>query len=239
MPSLAQMFANCNAASYYSRSAGEIYSKLEEAGFEVYAAVLKENSGFFIKFDESSLTLTTSQANQEYTLPADFSQMVHLAERQTSSENWHEINPADSLGAVLSHQLNASGLLSLAFGNTSGYTYYGPYLDSGQSANSTAATQLQKIRISPIPDTSRFAQLVYSAKWLPIVNQNSSLMLPSEGTYAMEAKATSKLLRLNNDSLSGEFAAEGQNLETKFLTWVRNRQIQQMPSAMPYLGGCY
>lgn len=229
------MFANCNAASYFSRGAGEIYAKLEEAGFEVYAAVLKENSGFFIKFDETSLTLTVSQANQEYTMPADFSQMVHLAERLTSSENWHEISPADSLGYVLSHQLNSSGLLSVSFGSNSNYTYAGPYLDSADS-QATAAAQLQKIRISPIPDTSRFVQLVYSAKWLPIVNQNSALMLPSEGTYAMEAKATAKLLRLNGDASSAEFEAVGQSLETKFLSWVRARQIQQLPTAQPFMG---
>ncbi len=239
MPSLAQMFANCNAASYYSRNAGEIYAKLEEAGFEIYTAVLKENSGFFIKFDESSLTLSPTQTNQEYTLPADFSQMVHLAERQTSSENWHPIEPSEDLENVLIHQLNDSGLLSLTLGETSDYTYFGPFLDAGQAVNTTAATQLQKIRIQPIPDVARFVQLVYSAKWLPIVNQNSLLMLPAEGTYAMEAKATAKLLRLNNDSLSAEFAAEGQNLETKFLTWVRNRQIQQLPTAKQYLGACY
>lgn len=239
MPNLAQMIANCNSASYYSRTQGEILAKLEEAGFEIYTQVLKENYGFFIKFDESSLTLTPAQANQEYAMPADFSQMIHLAERATSSENWHPVNPADGLENVLINQLSNSGLLTLSFGDSSDFTYYGPYLDSGQSVNTTAATQLQKIRISPIPDISRFAQLVYSAKWLPIVNQNSPVMLPIEGTYAMEAKATAKLLRLNSDSLSAEFSAEGQNLETKFLSWVRSRQIQERPTAGQYLGGLY
>jgi hypothetical protein len=237
MPNLAQMVANCDAASYYSQTKS-IYAKLEEAGFEVYTAVLKENSGFFIKFDETSLTLTVGQANQEYTLPADFSQMVHLAERLTSSENWHEINPAEDLESVVANQLSNSGLISLNFGSDSQYTYYGPYLDSADS-QAAAAAQLQKIRIAPIPDAPRFVQIVYSAKWLPIVNQNSILMLPSEGTYAMEAKATAKLLRLNNDSLSMEFEQVGQALETKFLSWVRNRQIQQMPTAQPFMSGTF
>lgn len=238
MPTLAQMVADCDSATYYSQTKN-IYSMLEEAGFEIYTAVLKENSGFFIKFDETSLTLLPAQANQEYTLPPDFSQMVHLAERLTSSENWHEINPADSLGSVLGNQLTGSGLVSINCGPDSSYTYYGPFLDSGQSENQTAAAQLQKIRIAPIPDTSRFVQTVYSAKWLPIVNQNSLLMLPSEGTYAMKAKAIAKLLRLNSDSLSSEYEQVGQSLETKFLTWVRNRQIQSPPSAGQYLGGTF
>lgn len=238
MPSLAQMIANCNAASYYSRTQGEILAKLEEAGFEIYTAVLKENSGFFIKFDESSVTLLPSQANQEYSLPADFSQMVHLAERATSSENWHPIEPAEDLENVLINQLSSSGLLTLSLGDTSSYSYYGPFLDSGQTVNAAAA-QLQKIRISPIPDIARFVQLVYSAKWLPIVNQNSPLMLPAEGTYAMEAKATGKLLDLNSDSLADKFDAKGAMLETKFLSWVRNRQIQERPTAGQYLGGFY
>jgi hypothetical protein len=231
MPNLAQLFANCNAASYYSRTPGEIYAKLNEAGFEVYTAVIKEFKGFFIKFDESSLTLTASQSNQEYTLPTDLTQIVHMAERTTSTEDWHPMYPSGDLENVLINQLVNAGILSFSMGNASPFEYFGPFLDSA----ATTGTQTQKIRIAPIPDQNHSAQLVYTAKWVQVTNDHSSVMLPDEGTYAMEAKATAKLLRLNNDGLYKDFVAEGQSLETKFLTWMRQRQIQEPPTAKPFL----
>jgi hypothetical protein len=233
MPNLAQMFANCNAASYFSRTPGEIYAKLSEAGFEVYTDVLKERSGFFIKFDEVFLTLLPGQANQEYPLPTDLTQVVHLAERVTSAENWRPMAPANNIENVLINQLSNLGLFSsLPYGPPSPFSYYGPFLDAAAAVGGAAA-QTQKIRVSPIPDTNRFVQLVYTAKWIPIVNQNSQLMMPDEGTYALEAKATAKLLRLNNDSLSGQFEAAAIPMMNKFLDWLRTRQIQEPPCVQP------
>lgn len=235
MPNLAQMIANATAASYYSRTPGEVLAKLNEGGFEVYSAVLKEFSGFFIKFDETSLTLTPTQTDQEYTLPADLTQIVHLAERQTSTENWHEIDPADDLENVLQNQLSDAGIWSPNFGVGSVFEYYGPYLDSADAQLTPAASQLQKIRIDPITDVNRFVQIAYTAKWLPIVNAQSPVMLPDEGTYAMEAYATAKLLKLNGDDLADTFLAEATRLESRFMSWVRQRQIQQPPQTTAFL----
>lgn len=234
MPSLAQMIANADGASYHSRTQGEIIAKLNEGGFEIYTAVLKEFAGFFLKFDESSLTLSVSQANQEYTLPADCTQVVHLAERLTTSENWHEIVPASNLENVLQNQLSDAGIWSPNFGGRSAFEYYGPYLDSVATV-AAAGAQIHKIRIAPITDVSRFVQLCYSAKWVPLTNANSSVMLPDEGTYATEARATAKLLKLNGDTLADTFNEEAQRLEARFLSWIRQRQIQQPPQTMAYL----
>ncbi len=239
MPSLAQMIANADAASYYSRTQGEIIAKLNEGGFEVYCAVLKEFAGFFIKFDETSVTLSPTQPSQEYTMPADFSQLVHLAERQSSTENWREIVPANELGNVLQNQLADAGIWSSNFGGRSPYEFYGPYLDSDNANQVGAPAQLQKIRIAPIADVTRAVQLAYTAKWVQIVNDKSHLVLPDEGTYAMEARGVAKLLKLNGDTLAETFLEEGQRLETLFLTWARNRQIQQMPQAEAYLEELY
>jgi len=235
MPSISQMISNADNASYNSRRPGEVISKLNEAGFEIYCAILKEFSGFFIKFDETSLTLSPTQASQEYTLPADFTQMVHLAERQSSTENWHEIDPADNLGNVLQNQLSDAGIWTQNFGEKSAFEYYGPYLDSDNAILSGAPLQLQKIRVSPITDVARFVQIAYTAKWVQIVNETSHMVLPDEGTYAMEAYATAKLLKLNGDTLADTFLQEGQRLEARFLSWVRQRQIQQPPQATMYL----
>lgn len=233
MPSLAQMFQNCMSASYYSRTPGEVYAKLNSAGFEVFTKVLKERSGFFIKFDEVFLTLNPNQANQEYPLPTDLTQVVHLAERFASSENWRPMAPANNIENVLVNQLADLGLFSIApYGPPSPFSYYGPYLDAA-AAVAGSASQTQKIRISPIPDVNRFVQLVYTAKWIQIVNANSQLMMPEEGTLAMEAMATAKLLRLNNDSLANDFELQGARELQNFLDWVRTRQTQEPPSVLP------
>jgi hypothetical protein len=230
---LAQMYQNCMAASYYSRTAGEVWSKLSSAGFEVYTKVLKERSGFFIKFDEVSLTLLPGQANQEYTLPVDLTQVVHLAERVSSAENWRPMAPANGIENVLINQLSNLGLFSTAgYGPPSPFSYFGPFLDAS-AAVAGAAGQTQKIRVSPIPDTNRFVQLVYTAKWIPIVNQNSSLMMPDEGTYAMQSMATAELLRLNNDDMALQLEAQGARELTNFLDWVRTRQTQEPPTVEP------
>ncbi len=239
MPNLTQLIQNATSGSYYSRTAGEVISALNEAGFELYTAVLKENSGFFIKFDETSLTLTSSTNNQEYTLPADLTQVVHLAERLTSAENWHEIIPANNLENVLQNQLSDAGIWSPNFARGSRFEYYGPFLDSTNAVKTTPALQLQKVRIAPITDVNRFVQIAYTAKWLPLNNSSSPLMLPDEGTYAMEKYAIAKLLKLNGDGLADTFLSEGQRLEARFLTWIRQRQIQQMPQASSYLEDYY
>lgn len=231
MPNLTQMFNNCMNASYKSRTAAEVYAKLNEAGFEVYSKTVKETSGFFIKFDEVSLTLLPGQANQEYALPTDLTQVVHLAERLVSTENWRPMPPAGGVENVLTRQLVSLGLLTLDdYGSISPFSYYGPFLDA---AGTVAAGQIQKVRIAPIPDLNRFVQIVYTAKWLQITNKDSQCMLPDEGTYTMEARATAKLLRLNNDSLSADFEAAAGLMEQRYMDWVRARQIQEPPSVEP------
>jgi hypothetical protein len=226
---VAQMFAACNSASYFSRNAGEIYSKLNSAGFRVYCAVLKEFAGFFIKFDEATMLLT--QNVTEMALPADCTQIVHLAERTTSTEDWHPIYPAGDLSNVLLNQLLDSGVLSFTIGSPSPFTYFGPYLDDVEAEGS----QVQKIRIAPLPAETHFVQLVYTAKWIQVVNDKSLLMLPDEGTYAMEALATASLLRLNSDALANDFEAEGMQHLSAFVSWLRQRQIQCTPVVKPFL----
>lgn len=231
------MIVNANRASYYSRP-DDVIPKLNEGGFKVYTAVLKEFSGFFLKIDESSLALSPSQANQEYVLPADCTQIVHLAERLTTSENWHEIVPAKNLENVLQNQLSDAGIWSPNFGGRSAFEYFGPFLDSAASI-AAAASQIQKIRIAPITDVSRFVQLCYSAKWMPLTNAASSVMLPDEGTYAMESYGTAYLLQLNGDSLADSFITKAQQHEASFLSWIRQRQIQQPPQSEAYLEDYY
>lgn len=228
------MFATCDADSYFSRSDDEVWSALNGAGQDVYNAVCNENGGMFIKFDTTSITLTPDV--NEIELPIEVSQILHLAERLTSTEEWHEIVPA-SLNNILHSQLRASGILSLSPWEPGQFSYYGPYLDSAASV-AAVASQKQKIRISPAPADTRFVQLVSTIKWLQILNASSTLVMPSEGTNAMERFASAKLVRKNGDlSLAAAFEAEGTKALTLFLTWVRARQMQEAQGVAPYLDG--
>lgn len=229
---LAQQFALCNSKTNYSRSEGEVYGALDAAGFRVYSAVLKEFRGFFLKFDESSLTLVSTNATQEYPLPTDLSQIVHLAERVTATENWRPMSPIDLGDAVgnLQDSLGWDDLYSSLYGYESQFGYYGPYLDS----TATTGVQTQKIRVSPAPTQTHFCQLAYTAKWLPIVDASSKVMLPDEGTHAMMFFAIADLHGDNDDTRANGAEMKGQQHLSSFLSWSRMRQLQNMPTIEMY-----
>jgi hypothetical protein len=228
---LAGMFALANSKSSYSRPSSEIYAALDEGGFLVYTAVLKEFSGFFLKFDTTTVTMVSGTA--EYALPPDLTQLVHVGERLNASDPFSPVTP-ESIGAALENAQQAVGWDDWAwmYGEGSQFGYAGPYLD----ATAAPGVQTQKIRFSPQPTDTRMVELAYIAKWLPIVDASSTIMLPAEGTYAMLNFAIAELLRSNDDSLSADYETKGQKHLGAFLTWVRNRQTQQTPQITPYLG---
>lgn len=214
------MFSLANAKSYNSRTDVEVYAALQEGGFYVYSAVLKEFRGTFLKVDSTSLSLAIGVT--EYTLPADVSQLLGIAERQSSSENWHEMDPEDIQDAINNVQQDLNYFdYGFNYGEKSQFRFYGPYLDSVNAQNSPSSAQVQKIRISPAPSESRYVQLAYGAKWLPIVNAGSKVMLPDEGTYAMQNYAVAELLRSNDDTLAREYEGKADKSLTAFLSWMR------------------
>lgn len=227
---LAQMYALANSKSGYSRADAEIYDALNEAGFAVFAAVVKEFRGFFIKFDESSLSLQplASNATQEYALPSDLTQIVHLAERLSASEDWHPMPPLDLSTALTTLQDNVGweDFYSYGYGAESQFGFYGPYLDAA-ATEAGGDLQIQKIRVAPSPTEARSCQIAYTAKWLPITDGSSKVMLPDEGTYAMLNYAIAELRRASDDSLSAEYEAKGDKHLNSFLGWMRARQIMQ------------
>ena len=223
---LAQMYSLANSKSYYSRSDGEIYNALDKGGRIVFNAVLKEFRGFFIKFDETSVTLTPTTVDQEYVLPSDLTQIVHLAERVTSTENWHPMSPI-TLGDALTNLQNTAGWYDFyadAYGDSSEFGFYGPYLDAA-AAVAAQPLQIQKIRVSPIPDTTRMVQIAYTAKWLPITDASSKIMLPDEGTQPELDYSIAELRRASDDSAADKYEAQGDKGLSSFLTWLRARQI--------------
>lgn len=228
------MFALVNQKSYYSRTDVEIYAALQKAGFRVYSAVLKEFKGTFLKIDSSSVTLAAG--TQDYTLPSDVSQLYAIAERQSASENWHEIDPEGIQDAFNNVQQDSIFFDYMQnYGEKSMFRFYGPYLDSTNAQNSPGSAQVEKIRISPSPSEPRYVQLVYGAKWLPITSSSSKVMLPDEGTYAMQDFAVAEVLRSNDDSLSAEYEASGSTMLTSFLSFWRIQQSTKNLQIIPYL----
>ena len=232
MPTLAQMYATVNAKSGYSRP-DEIYPALSEGGFLVYAAVLKEFSGFFLKFDTTTIVLTPGQ--QQYALPPDLGNLVNLAERLTASEDWHVINPTSLANALDTTQQGVSwGDWNDMYDDCdSSLRFYGPFLPQPIPGS----VQTQQVLIEPGIDAVRMCEIAYTAKWLSIVNDKSVVTIPEEGTYAMQNFALAEILRANDDTLAAEYERKANVHLTAFLTWVRNRQIVKWPTITPYLGG--
>ena len=234
MPTLASMYSQVNLKSYYSRDTTELYDALSAAGFRVYAAVLKEFKGTFLQINETALSITPNV--NTLTMPSDFTQLVHLAERVTGADNWHPIEPTDISNALCNVQMNLGWFdYGVDYGAQSQFQFYGPYLDS-TDALSPAATQLHKIRLTPMPSDNRYVQLAYTAKWTPITSAASSVMLPDEGTYAMQNYAISSVLQANDDSLSERYEMKADKDLGFFLTWMRQRQTMKPPTITPYLG---
>lgn len=230
MPSLAQLIQSVNQASYWSRGADEVLRALDYAQRKVYFAVTKELRLSFLKIDPTSITLVPGTAI--YTLPADFSELKQLAERANASLPWCAMAPADLNDRDFLEAQAALGDLAGVSGTRSGYQYAGPYLD-GQQAQAGAA--VWNVEIAPVPEAALLCQIVYIAKYVPITGANSFLMIPDEGRDAVEAIATAELLRRNSDQGAAAYEARGKEDLDYFLTWMRDRQIQQAPLQEPYL----
>jgi hypothetical protein len=250
MPNLSSMFATCNAKSQYSRDAGEIYSALSEAGFYVYSKALKEQSNFFLKFDASTLVLQPN--TQTYYLPPDCTQIINIAERKSASGKWLQMQP-ESVADALDNTRDCVGWYDIWDDNygESRFSFAGPFLQAADTTNAPTGFgqagyniggyrgtgfQTQSILVSPVPTENHFVEIAYVAKWIPIVNDKSYVMLPEELTYAMQAFAIAELLRSNNDSNALAYDAKGQTHLNAGLSWVRSRQIVRNPQIVPYLG---
>jgi hypothetical protein len=246
MPSLSQMYATCNSKSYYSRPEGEIYSALSEAGFFVYSNILKELSNFFLKIDTTTLVLTPGVQN--YYLPPDCTQLVSIAERNPTSKRWRQMSPESITDAMTNAQDNCGWAGYSDYGQSE-FSFAGPFLQAqdtiaaptgfGQAGYSVGGYrglgyQTEMLMVSPAPKENHLVELAYIAKWIPIVNDKSFLMLPDELTYAQQAFAIAELLRTNSDSMAVDYDTKGQRHMEAGLTWARSRQIMENPQIEPY-----
>lgn len=223
---LAQIFDFVNKKTYLSRDDDEIWDAISEAASTLFLKVTSENSGFFLKWDTTSMSLVVNQ--EDYALPADLGQMVRMRERQLATDQWALILPGD---------LNSSGVTHAQFagmftGPVSDFKYSGPLL---LMDDAKTAAQVQHVKIAPIPQEARFVELVYDAKFLEIAGPESVLVIPSEGHGAVKFDATASLLAANDDDNADRYTKMADENERWFLKWVRNRQFQQVRQVEPYV----
>jgi len=217
-------------------SQDDIWAALNEEGFLLYSRVLKEGEGFFLKTDTTSVQLVTG--TQTYSLPADCTQIVHMAERALPTDNWRRMEPESESDVLESQNAMFSTYIIGSYG-ASRFRYYGPYLPDNQVNNASPeadnSQQIMSIDVSPLIDQPRSTQIVYVAKWIDILDESSSMTLPEEATNALYNKTMANLLASMDDSRAGALAALGEAQAKGFLSWVRDRQLQQGPKVEPYL----
>lgn len=228
---LTQIYADCDRRSYYSRSSDEIWAAINSASRLIYDFVLKELSGYWIKWDAG--TVTFANGVEEYALPADLETLIRIRERLDSNSSWALMNPAGLTDTQMLAPLGAADL-QFSSGLGSQFSFYGPYLDQAGSQASPQAAQ--KIRVEPIPTGTRQVELVYVAKYVEVTDKSSFLQIPDEGSGrpALADLAVAELVRQNNDSLAGEYEGSGMKKLTLFLCTVRARQ-QTPKQQRPYL----
>lgn len=237
MPNLATMFARINQKTASIFTPDEVYAALDEAGLLVYQKVLKENRGFFVKIDETSLVLTPGVQGQDqiYPLPDDCSEILHLAERLQNSpiNRWCPMEPT-TLGKALTDGWQG-------FVNWDGFGYgstfkYAPFLSAPNTAGDLIPTiQTQQIAVSPTVDQPRNTQIIYAAKWLELHDATSKNMLPDEGTLAQYNGALAILTGDIDDTREGSYMQRAKIQLNAFLQWVADRQLQRDMQVKSYL----
>lgn len=237
MPTLAQMFSRINQKTAFTFTPDEVYAALDEAGLLVYQKVLKENRGFFVKIDETSVVLQPGVVGQDqiYDLPDDCSEILHLAERLQSSpqSRWSPMEPT-TIGRAISDAW-FSYVDWEGFGSASRFKY-APMLEAGDTASGMIdAPQAMKVAIAPTVDQPRATQLVYAAKWCEIQDSASLNMLPNEGTWAQYNFALASLTGDIDDTREGSYAQKGQVQLDAFLQWCADRQLQRGMRVESYL----
>jgi hypothetical protein len=236
MPTLANTVSRILRNTRYMVSQDDVIASLNEEGFLLYSRVLKEGEGFFVKTDETSVVLVPG--TQVYSLPVDCTQVAHMAERAQPTDPWLKMT-TESQNMALEAQESIVSSYVIGILGASRYSYYGPYLPDSQvntaSPEADNSTQIQQITVSPLIDTQRNVQVVYTAKWIDILDESSTITLPAEAMSALYNKAMANLTNSTDDTRSGGYANLGELQAKGFLSWVRDRELQTGPKVTSYL----
>lgn len=227
------MYALADSGSYYSHTGNsdEIYNAINKAGLRIYLWISKELKNYFIKWDTTTIAFAPNQ--DEYVCPPDLATMIRFSERVPGETNYRRLQPTDPTTDLFAMKQFEPIVLSWEL-LVSDFCYIGPYLPMA-AAKLPDAQKINNVRIAPMPQDVRQTELIYAAKWLDIVNQNSYNVIPTEGHQAQLDFAKADLMRANSDDLAAQYETSAMQQLTEFLTFVRNRQTQQVSRCEPYL----
>lgn len=231
---LQQLFDQINKKSNFYRDEDEVWDAISTAAKELYLEILKESqrgqqSGFFLTWDTTTITL---QANvEEYALPVQLSALVRVRERLLATDPWRVVEPADlNDNSFVDAQFSAT-IGADQTGPVSDFEYTGPYL---LMADAQTAARPLHLRIAPLPQDTRFVELVYTAKFVEITGPESPLIIPDEGHTLIKAMAIGELLGAEDDD-NPYWEGQVERLRPLFFNWVRNRQVQKSRTQEAYI----
>jgi hypothetical protein len=221
---LAQMIASVDRKTYFSSTKINIIEAINSAAKYVYQWVLKENRGFFLKWD-TSLTLTVGQ--QEYLMQDDLQQIIMIREYDPDAGEWRIIHSQDILDNGRMQQ--QFGSLVVVGGFDSPFRFYGPYIKS--------VDKKTYIKIEPAIDKARQLEIVYSSKYVEIQGEGDDIpfLMPEDSHDVIKDIAICEVLDDGDDDLSEKINARAQQKLTLYLTLVRSRQNQDTPRQEAYL----
>ena len=227
---LQQIFDFVNKKTYFSRDDDEIWHAINNAASQLYQEVLIENEGRFLVWDTTSLQLVAN--TEQYNLPQAVETMVRLRERRIATDPWRVMTPAELNDQDFVDAQFTSVLGPDQDGPVSDFSYYGPYLTRTAEQ---AGTFIKQIDVAPIPQDVRMCEMVYTAKFLEITGQDSTLVIDPDGHPAVEFWAAAELLADNDDDNADRMLERGDQARTRYLKIVRAKQQQQGRKVEPYV----
>jgi hypothetical protein len=245
--SLQKLYGLADSRSYYSKTAApeKIWAALTEAARRIYLWIAKENRGYFIKWDYTTINIVANQ--DEYACPPDLGQMLRFSERDSTSTlpqgtGYRTITPMRLTNSYFEEQQFEGILNAFNFnmGARSLYTYIGPYLLQAQAEQNAqnalgGNVEIYRVRIAPMPAIALSTEVIYVARFLELSKATDYNVIPPEGRGAMLDYAIAELVRDNNDDLAEKLEAQADKKREEFLTWIRERQYQQYDTQQPFL----
>jgi hypothetical protein len=222
---LTQMIVSVRQKSYFSRTRDEAIEAINSAAQRLYFWVLKEQQGWFLKWD---LSLTYIAGTQEYLLQPDVERLIRIREQDPATGNWRIIHSTSFDDMSRLQSLFPSMFFGGASGNStdSPLKYYGPYeKDDGKFY----------IQLEPPADKNRPLEIVYNAQYVEVTSEASYFMLPPELRDAAKDGAIAECLKPNGDDAWEAYESSMGLKRNEYLVILRQKSLTDPPKVGQYL----
>lgn len=220
---LAQIIKSVSDKAYGSRTREQVIEAINEAARRVYAWIRKETpNGHFMKW-YTDAAFSFGPGDVEVQLPPDCKMIARLREKDPTTAKWRIIHSTD-LTDIGKMQGVFESLISYD-DEESPFRFYGPYeKDDGR----------YYVTIQADPTETRLLELVYSASYVEIEDDQSYFMIPEEARGIVKNYALAECLEDNDDTLAQAKEARADKDLTLYLYGILHREntqdrIQQEP----------